>query len=272
MNERSAWAIVRGCANLGRRVRSEFARVPRTVWQRAAGGLGAGLALTLVLTAGVTLWARSAEPGWLRARDAEWLLRVAEGPLSFQAAIFWQTLGTSSFLIPMLALAAGIALWAHRPLRAAALVLGFVLTKPIALLGWTIWDRARPELIADGIASPPLHSFPSGHSIQVVAIFGLLAYFWIAASRSRIEWLLAALCVVAIDLLVGVARVRMGVHWPSDIAAGTLLGAAWLAVLVAVLRRAERAMRYSPASVPGRDGGGPDGAGPPSVGATERAR
>ena len=240
MNEQSAWALVRGLVHLRRRLRREFARVPRATWRRAAATLALGLGLTLALTALITLWARAAEPALLGVRDTAGLLRVAEGPISFQAAIFWQALGASSLLIPALALAAGIALWAGRPLRAAALVAGFVLTKPIALLGWTIWDRARPELIADGIASPPLHSFPSGHAIQVVTVFGLLAYCWIRASRSRVEQALALLSVVALTALVGVSRVRMGVHWPSDIVAGTLLGAAWLAVLVVALRRAER--------------------------------
>jgi membrane-associated phospholipid phosphatase len=241
MDARSDWALARGLALLGDRLRSEFGRVPRTTWRRAAVWLAGGLALVLVLTTLVTLWARAADPDWLLARDTRWLLQVAEGPISFQAAIFWQTLGASSLLIPALALAAGLALWARRPLRAAALLLGFLGTKVIALLGWTIWDRARPELIADGLASPPLHSFPSGHAIQVVTFFGLLAYFWIAASRSRVEQALAVVSVVVLDLLVGVARVRLGTHWPSDVVAGSLLGAAWLAVLVAVLRRAERA-------------------------------
>lgn len=240
MHEQSGWALARGFDHLRRRLRSEFARVPRATWWRAAATLALGLGMTLALTALVTLWARAAEPEMLRARDVAGLLKVAEGPISFQAAIFWQALGASSLLIPALALAAGIALWAGRPLRAAALVAGFVLTKPIALLGWTIWDRARPDLIADGIASPPLHSFPSGHAIQVVTVFGLLAYGWIRASRSRVEQALALLSVVALTALVGISRVRMGVHWPSDIVAGTLLGAAWLAVLVVALRRAER--------------------------------
>lgn len=243
---RSDWALARGLEHFKRRLRHVASRVPRAIWRRAAWQSVAGLAAVLAVTALLTLGARATEPTLLRARDGAWLLQVAEGPMSFQAAIFWQALGASSFLVPALALALGIALWAGRPLRAAALGAGFAGAKAIAGLGWTLWSRARPELIADGLASPPLHSFPSGHAIQAVAFFGLLAAFWIGASRSRLEQALAVSAVVAVAALVGWSRVRLGVHWPSDIAAGTLLGGLWLAVLVAVLRRAEQTAEPPP--------------------------
>ncbi|HVF34582.1 MAG TPA: phosphatase PAP2 family protein [Candidatus Saccharimonadia bacterium] len=243
MDDRSSWALVRGLRAFARKLREEFRTVPREAWWRAARVLGAGFALALIVTALVTMLARASVGDGLQDWDLASLRRVEASTLTFQAAIFWQALGASSFLIPILALATGLALWLRRPLRGAALVAGFVLTKPLALLGWTIWDRARPELIAEGLASPPLHSFPSGHAIQVVTIFGLLAYFWITASRSRVEQALAILLVLIVNAIVGLARVRMGVHWPSDVLAGTLIGAVWLGALVVALRAAESSAR-----------------------------
>lgn len=238
MQAGSDWAIARGIAVLRSRLREESARVPRATWWRATRVFGIGYALALAATAAITLAAMAnvaAFQGW----DDAWLARIEASSLTFQAAVFWQSLGASTFLIPAVALGAGIALWCGRALRAAALVVGFVMTKALALLGWTLWDRARPVSIAEGLAAPPLHSFPSGHAIQVVTIFGLLAYFWIAASRSRVEQLVAILGVVVLNVLIGLSRVRMGVHWPSDVLAGTVIGVLLLAALVAALRAAE---------------------------------
>ena len=84
-----------------------------------------------------------------------------------------------------------------------------------------------------------LHSYPSGHSAQTVVVYGLLTWFWVSLSQSRVErgvaWMLLALLVA----LVGASRLRIGAHWPSDIAAGVVIGAAWLATLIVALRRAD---------------------------------
>src|SRR5687768_12617570 len=234
----SDWALARGFAAVRNRFRMESARIPRATWWRAAGVFGAGYALALLTSAGVTLFGM-ANVADFQAWDTRWLERIEASPLTFQAAVFWQALGASTFLIPAVALGGVIALWWGRVLRAVALVVAFVLTKPLALLGWTIWDRARPVSIAEGLAAPPLHSFPSGHAIQVVTIFGLLAYFWIASSRSRVEQAIAILAVVVLNVLIGLSRIRMGVHWPSDVVAGTVIGAVLLGALVVALRSVE---------------------------------
>jgi len=107
------------------------------------------------------------------------------------------------------------------------------------LLGWHTWDRPRPHLIAGGLASPGFHSFPSGHISQVVVSYGLFVYLWARATRSRSERAVAVLLLLALVAVVGLARLRLGAHWPSDIVAGALIGAAWLASVIAALRAAE---------------------------------
>src|SRR5687768_10185776 len=125
MENASDWAIARGFAALRGRLRLESARVPRATWWRAARVFGAFYALALAATAAITLVAMAnvdAFQDW----DGAWLERIEASPLTFQAAVFWQALGASSFLIPAVALGAGLALWSGRLLRAAALVAGFV--------------------------------------------------------------------------------------------------------------------------------------------------
>lgn len=93
-----------------------------------------------------------------------------------------------------------------------------------------IVGRARPELFADHGAyslTPFVHdnlyaSFPSGHSAAVGAFFGA---FSMLVPRLRPLFLLGA-------LMIGVSRVIVGAHYPSDVAAGLLLGL-WTAIAMA---------------------------------------
>jgi membrane-associated phospholipid phosphatase len=93
--------------------------------------------------------------------------------------------------------------------------------------------RARPAL------TPPLTtatsaSFPSGHTAGSVATYGAVAL--VAATvlaRAAARWVLGATVVFVVA--VGVSRVVLGVHFPTDVLGGMALGAAWVAVAFAVL-------------------------------------
>ncbi|MBP1885554.1 phosphatase PAP2 family protein [Sinorhizobium mexicanum] len=92
--------------------------------------------------------------------------------------------------------------------------------------------RARPELFADygAYSLTPFtsdrlfESFPSGHSMAAGAFFGAFAMLM---PQLRPVFLVLA-------LVIGVSRVVVGAHYPSDVAAGLLLGL-WVAVMVAFL-------------------------------------
>jgi membrane-associated phospholipid phosphatase len=107
--------------------------------------------------------------------------------------------------------------------------------------GWLLWGRARPDLVAGGIAAPGLHSFPSGHILHTVAVYGFLAYLWCRATSSWAERALVVILYLAFNLAVAVARLVLGAHWPSDTLAGALIGLVWLLVGIVALRRAEAA-------------------------------
>jgi undecaprenyl-diphosphatase len=85
-----------------------------------------------------------------------------------------------------------------------------------------VYARQRPDLWLS-IAPETTYSFPSGHamgSMTLGAVAILLAW------RTRWRWPVAAVAV-AFVLLVGLSRVYLGVHYPSDILAGWAIACAW---------------------------------------------
>ena len=182
---------------------------------------------------------RVAERG-VQAWDERVLLSLEGGPVSIQSAILLESPGNFLYLIPVTIVATVVAARAGRSLLAITILSAYVLARPIFLLGFSLWDRPRPRLILNGLASPPFDSFPSGHVVQAVAVYGLLAYAWASRSASVIERVIITLLLVAWIGIVGVARVRLGAHWPSDVLAGVVIGAGWLVVTILALRAGER--------------------------------
>lgn len=104
--------------------------------------------------------------------------------------------------------------------------------------------RPSPDLISVFRALGS-KSFPSGHATFFTAFFGFLGFlaFSLPGRISSARIAAAAACGLMIAL-VGVSRVYLGEHWPSDVLGGYLLGSAWLALSIEASqhwRRRERA-------------------------------
>ena len=134
-------------------------------------------------------------------------------------------LGGHTF-IGLLVLCVSIYLALHQRYRMAAFVAmsigaGYALSH-LLKLGF---DRPRPELVPHG-QQVYTSSFPSGHSMAAA-----LAFLTLAALLSRIEerptqvFLLGT--ALGMTALVGISRVYLGVHWPTDVLGGCAMGTFW---------------------------------------------
>lgn len=88
------------------------------------------------------------------------------------------------------------------------------------------FDRPRPD-IAMHTMSVYSASFPSGHAMMSAVVYLTLGAIIAAMLRgARLRLYVLGLCVF-LTLIVGISRVFLGVHWPTDVLAGWALGASW---------------------------------------------
>ena len=111
--------------------------------------------------------------------------------------------------------------------RLAALILiAMSLELATFLVVGAILDRPRPEIEAVG-AVPSTPSFPSGHAAGTVALYSSLMYAaWRVGTPERVGRKIAIAIPVVLAVLVAISRVYDGVHYPTDVVAGLLMGTA----------------------------------------------
>jgi undecaprenyl-diphosphatase len=91
-----------------------------------------------------------------------------------------------------------------------------------------VFDRPRPELTAMMAFGPG--SFPSGHSTASAAIYLTLGMMLAQRAERRSLKVFYLLTAALLTGIVGLSRVYLGVHYPTDVAAGWSIGAAWAIV------------------------------------------
>jgi undecaprenyl-diphosphatase len=121
--------------------------------------------------------------------------------------------------------------------RAGAVLLAVILIGRAVTELQKYWvARARPDLEAH-LVVVKTSSFPSGHAAGSMMFYLALALMLTAHSRLRFA---AAAAAILVSLLVGISRVMLGVHWPSDVIGGWSFGLLWVLL---TLRPAERLLR-----------------------------
>ena len=125
-----------------------------------------------------------------------------------------------------------------RMLRPASYIL-YTALGIAALNAWALKPllaRARPDIVPYLVQVDQSFSLPSGHAANSAAVYGAVALIasvlWWRKRQRRAIWGAAGVLV----FLIGLSRVWLGVHWPSDVVAGWLVGAGWAFLLAAALK------------------------------------
>ena len=154
----------------------------------------------------------------------------ASEPLTSLMRVF-TILGSTIFLTAMASCVLAISLYKSWK-RVAALVATTMAGAVILDLALkTSFGRARPIPFFD-TPTPASYSFPSGHALFSFCFYGALA--WLIAARLQTQALQIAIWAVAVILVsgIGISRIYLGVHYPSDVLAGYAAAFVWLFSIV----------------------------------------
>jgi len=236
-----------GLSAIAHRFWKDSHTLPKSAWTQWWKTLAIGLGICALIAFTMTRLAMSWESSWLQAWDEKWLLILeSRSPLSFPRSITWESPGNTIGMFPIFVMLTALTAWFRQPIIAATAVVTYLGQFALVWISWGMWSRDRPELIANGIAAPGLHSFPSGHVIVSVTMYGLIFYLWYRTSRNWLERLIA----IAVGLLwvglITTSRISLGAHWPSDVAAGLTIGTLWLITVILALERATHAAKSAP--------------------------
>lgn len=230
-------ALATALRSVGRRLRD----------LRAAVGVVL-LAGVLVVAAGIAAFAWVAvhvRSGSTQALDDAWLrwLGVHRGAPWLENAMLEITLlGTGTVVIMIACVAAlFLGLTKHRAsagLLIAATIGAIVINNVLK----AAFDRPRPTLFSWGTRAFTT-SFPSGHAMSAAAVYATVAFLAARLQQRRAArmttYSLAALVIAAISF----SRLYLGVHYPSDVAAGLVVGLAWAAFCTTVLEATQLLIR-----------------------------
>jgi undecaprenyl-diphosphatase len=113
----------------------------------------------------------------------------------------------------------------------ASVILGVILNNLLK----TLFARIRPDI--SPLMDLHSYSYPSGHAMNAFIFYGLLAYYLIVfTKRKTLEVITAVVSIVTI-LLVGISRVYLGVHYPTDVIAGYIAGMCVVVTAIIVTSR-----------------------------------
>lgn len=144
-------------------------------------------------------------------------------------------LGSVAFVSAM-ALGTAFLLWRFgRVRRAILLTVGFAGASLLMYLLKIYFRRPRPEPYFD-VTLPSSYSFPSGHALVSFCLYGMLAAFATRHLGSHF-WRTAIWSVTVLLVLgIGLSRIYLGVHYPSDVVAGYLAATVWTVAIALAYR------------------------------------
>ena len=195
-----------------------------------------GMLLALVGTLGFAGLGEYVKTGATQAFDENVLRWLGAHQTKMLTAIMTEMtyLGTGTVVLMVVGVAA-LFLWHTEHKHSARLLLAAVAGN-ILLNGALklFFNRPRPSVFTWQVAAVS-SSFPSGHAMSATVCYGTVAYLVARLQRHRWARALTLGGAIVLILLICLTRLYLGVHYPSDVIAGIIVGVAWSGFCMAVL-------------------------------------
>jgi len=128
----------------------------------------------------------------------------------------------------------------HRRWQDAVIIAVSVVTGVIfSLFLKELFDRPRPELVPH-LSHTVTSSFPSGHSMLAAVTYLTIGIMAAEMADNRRQAFYPLVVALILSVIVGLSRLHVGVHWPSDVLAGWIIGAAWALFSWSLIRAFQR--------------------------------
>lgn len=221
----------------------------RGFWGAVVTVLSLGFILALAMVVAFGVLADEVMEGATQAFDVavlRWIGGVHSPTLD---NVMLEITGLGNFAVVLVfVLTVSAFLWVTRHRYSVALLMlggaGGIAVNTVLKLGF---DRARPSVFTP-VTHVATSSFPSGHAMMTTIVFGSVAVLVGRLEPTRVMRVMTWIGCVLIILLVGLSRIYLGVHYPSDILGGYIAGIAWVAFVAAGMH----AMRYISKRHPGK--------------------
>ncbi len=167
--------------------------------------------------------------GWQAAVHAHTSPRMTAAML----ALTW--IGSIKVVCTALAIVLGLQVAFGR--RRTAIVLGSAMVGGL-ILNETLklhFHRLRPQ-VPWSIGDEHTFSFPSGHSLFAVVLYGTLAWMALRRPHSQARRWSAIVPATLLPLGIGFSRIYLGMHYPTDVLAGFTVGLLWLVAVIQIAR------------------------------------
>ena len=210
-----------------------------------------GILLVFIGTIGFALLAEVVREGATQQFDVAALkwIHAHQNPLLTRVMREMTYLGTGMVVIVIVGVSA-LFLWHTEHKHSARLLLastigGIILNNMLKL----IFQRERPSVFEWG-ATTASSSFPSGHAMSATVVYGTVAYLAARLQKHHASRVLTLTAAVLIILGICFTRLYLGVHYPTDVIGGIVVGLAWASFCMATMEASLMlARRRAPAAV-----------------------